>query len=128
MKTRPLLSCELKNGLTLLCIDQSKKIAVDRWYICVFVQISIPVEKKWFFNHRIDEETFQNISGALGESIIFKQKKERNFVSEALKEPIIKEICDSASEMGIKYFSRDDFPARYILKVFADQQRQYKKI
>jgi hypothetical protein len=30
--------------------------------------------------------------------------------------------------MGMKYFSRDDFAAKYILKVFADQQRQSVKM
>lgn len=123
MTTRPLLSCPLKNGLTLLCIDQSKPIAADRWYICVDVQITIPVEKKWFSNHPVDQETFQKISRTLGKEIIFKQKKERNFISADEKGPAVRAICERAEEIGKKYMAKDDFAAKYILKVFADQQR-----
>ena len=123
MTTRPLLSCPLKNGLTLLCIDQSKQIAADRWYVCVIVQITIPVEKKWFTNHPVDQETFQNISRTLGKEIIFKQKKERNFISADAKGPVVRAVCERAEEIGKKYMVKDDFAAKYILKVFADQNR-----
>jgi hypothetical protein len=123
MAPRPLLSCPLKNGLTLFCLDQSKKIALDRWYICVRVQITIPVIMKWFDNHPVDRETFRKISRQLGKEIVFQQKKERHFVSDDVKIQVIKEICDSAEEMGLKYFCHDDFAAKYILKVYTDQHR-----
>lgn len=123
MSTGPLLSCSLKNGLTLLGWDQSKQIAADRWTVCVVVEITIPVEKKWFGNNPVDEEKFRQIRCELGESIVFQQKKERRFISDDKKDLLVKEICDNAEETGIKYFGRDDFAAKYILKVFDDQQR-----
>lgn len=123
MEIHPLLSCPLKNGLTLLCLDQSKKIAGDRWYVCVLVQITIPVEKRWFHNQPVEQETFQQISRELGKEVVFQQKKERNFVSDDVKGQIIKEICDNVADMGVKYFSHDDFAAKYILKVFAGHHR-----
>lgn len=123
MSTRPISSCQLKNGLSLLCLDQSKKIAADRWYVCIWVQMSIPVERKWFVNTPVDEATFQQIGSALGKDVTLKLKKERHFIADDQKEQIVKEICDSAVEMGQQYFTHDDFAAKYILKVFADQQR-----
>jgi hypothetical protein len=123
MTPRPLLSCPLKNGLTLLCIDRSKQLAADRWYVCVDVQITIPVEKKWFSNHPVDQELFQKISRTLGKEIIFKQKKERNFIGADAKESAVRAICERVEEIGKKYMAKDDFAAKYILKVFADQQR-----
>ena len=123
MSTSPISSFQLKNGLSLLCLDHSKKIADDLWYICVWVRMIIPVDKKWFGNYPVNEKKFQQISSALGKEIIFKQKKERHFVSGDQKEQIIKEICDSAVELGMKYFTHDDFAAKYILKVFTNQQR-----
>lgn len=123
MSTRPLLSCSLKNGLTLLGWDQSKQIGADRWYVCVVVEITIPVEKKWFDKIPVDEEKFKQIRCDLGESVVFQQKKERRFISDDQKELLVKEICDSAEETGMKYFGRDDFAAKYILKVFDEQQR-----
>lgn len=127
MSTRPPSSFSLKNGLTLLCVDQSKKIAADRWYICVKIDVTIPVEKKWFDNNLLDDEQFRQIKGSLGEAVVFQQKKERHFVSDDNKALIVKEIWDNAVEMGMKYLSRDDFAAKFILKVFADQQKRQHK-
>lgn len=122
MSQPPILSYPLKNGLDLLCLDQSKKVAADRWYVCIWVQMIIPVNKKWFVNNPVDEDTFQQISRTLGKEVLFKLKKDRHFVSDDKKEAIVEEICDSAVEMGNQYFTRHDFPAKYILKTFADLQ------
>jgi hypothetical protein len=127
METSPLLSCQLKNGLTLLCLDKSKKIAGDRWYICINVRITIPVNTKWFGNHTVDHETFQKISRELGKEVVFQQKKERHFISDDVKTQVVKEICESTEKMGMKYFGHDDFAAKYILKVFADQHRHPRR-
>ena len=127
MLNRSLSSFSLKNGLTLQCVDQSKKIAADRWYICVAVEVTIPVEKKWFHNHSVDDEEFFQIKRVLGETVVFHQKKVRHFISDGNKELIIKEMSENAEEMGKKYFGRDDFAAKYILKAFADQQENRNK-
>ncbi|BBO70213.1 hypothetical protein DSCA_41430 [Desulfosarcina alkanivorans] len=124
MKPRPLLSCPLKNGLTLLCLDQSKKIAADRWYVCIGVQIAIPVDIKWFANHPVEQDMFHEMRRELGQEVLFEQLKERNFVSDLVKDQVVKEICDSVEEMGSRYFSHHDFAAKYILKRYADQHRR----
>ena len=125
MSPHPILSYQLKNGLSLQCLDQSKKIAADRWHVCIWVQMSIPVERKWFVNTPVDEATFQQIGSVLGQEVTLKLKKERHFIADDHKEQIVKEICDSAVEMGKQYFTHEDFAAKYILKVFADQQRRH---
>jgi hypothetical protein len=127
MLNSPPSSFSLKNGLTLLCADQSKKIAADRWHVCVKIDITIPVEKKWFDNNPLDDEQFRQIKCALGEAVVFQQKKERHFISDSNKPQIVKDIWDNAVDVGIKYLSRDDFASKYILKVFADQQRHLHK-
>jgi hypothetical protein len=124
MTIHPLLSDALKNGLHLECLDHSKKIAADRWYVCVWVQIAIPVEKKWFVGISVDAEKFQQIHHALGKTVIFRQKNERNFVSDDQKERIVQDICDRVAQVGMKYFSHDDFAAKYILKCFKDRQNR----
>lgn len=125
MSIPPISSCELKNGLTLLCLDQSKKIAGDRWYICVTIHIDIPVDKVWFTNQLVDDKKFQQISRTLGKQVVFEQKKERNFVSADLKDQMVKDFSRRAEELAAQYFSHPDFAAKYILKVYADQQRRY---
>lgn len=123
MSIQPLSSCELKNGLSLLCLDQSKKIAADRWYVCVAVEITIPVKKKWFQEHEMDDEKFKQIASVLGKEVLFSQKRERNFISDDVKSNVVGEICSSTIEMAKQYCSTDDFAARYILKTFAARQQ-----
>ena len=117
-------SCELKNGLVLDCIDQSRKIAADRWLISISVQIAIPVEKRWFPEGSIDDERFQKMVRVLGNEVVFKQKKERHFVSDDVKDRIVGDICDAAMQLGRQYCGSDVFPAKYILKTFAERSKQ----
>lgn len=124
MSTHPLLSCKLKTGLTLLGWDQSKKTTADRWTVCVMVEMTIPVESKWFVNKPVDDEKFRRIRSELGESVVFQQKRERRFIRADQKDQLVKEMSDSVVETGLKYLGHDDFAAKYILKVFADQQRR----
>jgi hypothetical protein len=126
MSTRSVITtCRLDNGLDLLCLDDSKQIAADRWFVCVRVQMNIPIEKKWFGRHPVDDEVFQHIRRKLGDSVLFEQKKERNFISDDQKSTLVKEICDSTVEMAKQYLSHDGFAAKYILKRFAEQTRHY---
>lgn len=123
MSARSIASCSLKNGLSLICQDQSKKIAADRWYICVWVKIFIPVKIKWFKNQPMDEKKFQQIATALGPEILFSQKRERNFISDELKDSIIQELCENAMVMGTQYCGSRDFAAKAILKEFANHRQ-----
>ena len=118
------LSCELKNGLSLNCIDHSRKIAADRWLISISVQIAIPVEKRWFPAGSIDDATFQKMVRVLGNEVVFKQKKERHFVSADMKDRIVGDICESTMQTGRQYCGSDVFPAKYILKKFAESSKQ----
>ncbi|BBO76760.1 hypothetical protein DSCW_41770 [Desulfosarcina widdelii] len=125
MTTVPLASHELKNGLTMVFVDNSKKIAADRWYINIRVEIRIPVQKKWFATGSVDDGEFKAILDTLGEEVIFSQKKERNFISEEAKDKIVKDICNRALQTGLTYCASDTFAARTILKAFRDKSRQH---
>jgi hypothetical protein len=86
MKTRPLLSCQLKNGLTLLCIDQSKKLPLIAGTSALNVQITIPVEKKWFSNHPRGSGNVPKDQPCVGKKLFFSRKKKDNFISDDVKD------------------------------------------
>ena len=126
MSTRSVITtCRLDNGLDLQCLDDSRQIAADRWYVCVRVQMSIPIVKKWFNQYPVDDQQFGHIRHLLGDKVLFEQKKERNFISDDQKSMIIKDICDNSVELAKQYFSHDGFAAKYILKRLAEKTRQY---
>ena len=125
MVTTPISSHALKNGLTLRFLDESKKIAGDRWYVCVQVSIKIPVEKKWFADYPMDDAQFNQITRVLGNEVVFRQKKERNFISDEVKTQVVNEIRESTMETGLTYFGSDAFAAKFILKAYADRRKPH---
>ena len=124
MSTTPIISHALQNGLTLKFIDESRKIAADRWYVRVWVTIDIPVDIKWFANGSLDDVPFDRIANALGEKVGFRQKKERNFVSDDEKDQVVQDICERSLETGRGYMGSDSFAAKFILKSFAERQQR----
>ena len=121
MSNDPIASCLLKNDLTLVCTDQSKKMAADRWHIRVVVDISIPVDEKWFGKDSFDAVSFEQISSVLGPEITFRRIKERFFVSDEQRSRIVKEICDRVINTGLEYCGSSNFASKYILKAYHER-------
>jgi hypothetical protein len=107
----------------LQCLDQSRKIAADRWFIRIVLRIGIPVEKKWFEeNAAVDRVPFQKIRQCLGNDVVFEQVRERNFVSQEEKDAVSREICNRSVGIAATYCGRMDFPGRYILQCYHQKQ------
>jgi hypothetical protein len=121
MSSESLMTFPLKNGLTLRCLDKCKKIAADRWYICIFVEIGVPVKEEWFKDSPLEAGMFERIKNKLGNEVVFRQKKERNFVGDDQKDQIVESICEGVVEMGERYLGNDSFAAKFILKEFANR-------
>ena len=124
MSPATLSSHALKNGLTLKFIDESRKIAADRWYVRIWVSIDIPVKKNWFEEASLDKDRFARIAAVLGETVVFRQKKERNFVSDAMKAQVVQDICERTLKTNRPYMGSDSFAAKFILKSYAERQQQ----
>ena len=125
MSTGSIISTHrLDNGLEIIFLDQSKQIAADRWYVRVSVQMNIPIEKKWFHDHPVDDLKLADIRQLLGDTVLFEHKNERNFVSADEKDKIIESFCDHAMETTIQYLGHHDFAAKYILKRYTEKTRQ----
>lgn len=126
MSTSPIIATHrLDNGLDLTFLDQSKQIAADRWYVCVTVQISIPVEKKWFDSQAVDDLKLADMKQVLGNMVLFEQKKERNFVSADIKDDMIKAMCEHTMQTAGAYLGHADFAAKYILIRYNERMRQF---
>lgn len=57
----------------------------------------------------------------LGESVMFEQKREKNFVDISEIESVFKGMCDIFLGSSLDYLSRETFPKRYILKKYQEQ-------
>ncbi len=112
----------LKNGLTLEFIDNSRKIAGDRYRVELKTRIAVPVEKGWFTDTDPAAPSLAEITNKVGDTVFFEQKKERNFVDEGEKEAVLNDIIEVAEDFGIRYLGHPDFPQKLILKRYNDEK------
>ena len=111
----------LNNNLKLNFYDASKKIAGDRYYVALIIRMDVSVEPEMFIDNGAKAATYDEIVAAAGDMIVFEKKSERNFISSDDKDAIFKKMCDSVLTHTSLYYSREDFPKKFILS-------EYKKI
>lgn len=108
----------LENGLAISFYDGSKKIAGDRWQVNLTARIQILTAQVHFAG--MDSEKRSEILQGVGEKIYYEKKLIRNFVADKDKELIIKSLCESFLKINRPYFSKNQFPERFILKTYSE--------
>ena len=112
---------DLENGLKLKLFDRSRKLAGDRWLVSFIARIEIPIKDSLLKGDGSSLLNFDEAVKALGEKLLFEQKRERVYIDEKEKDEVMKKIQDSFLSASISYLSRSDFPEKYILKKFNDK-------
>ncbi len=116
----------LGNGLKLELVDRSKKIASDRFYLCILMRILIPIKMKWFNQVSLNTIEFNSLTNVLGNQVIFESKREKHFIEESLRKEYTSLIVDNISILADKYFGHQKFPGRFILKCFSENKNKNK--
>ena len=111
-------SIELRNGLKLNFYDISRKLAGDRWYVGLIARFDIPLVDSLLTNQHLSHYSVEAIRNALGESVRFKQKRERHYIDEREKDDLVNSLMDSFIKRALNYLSHPDFPGKYVLKEF----------
>ena len=111
-------SIKLENELTIKLFDGSRKIAGDRWFVSMIARAEVPININSFNGDRKFDISIDEIRSALGESVIFEQKFEKNFVDNTEKEKIINRQKESFISSVLPYISLPQFQQMYILKEF----------
>lgn len=111
----------LSNGLTLNIYNESRKVAGDRWLVKCTAAIEVPVNRLKANKMNIDAE---QAAAVLGETVLFKQKQERNFVDDNEYGPLLAEMVTSFTDSLKSYFEHPEFAQRFILKSYHEKSRQ----
>ena len=120
MAARLIRTVDLKNGLRLEVLDDSRNVAGDRWQVVLTIRVKIPVNKLFLGDDTQMALNLDEIISSIGESVCFEQKRERNFIDAKEKDEILNNLIESFFSSSLDYVSNPDFPKRYIL-------RQYKE-
>jgi hypothetical protein len=102
----------LKNNLTLELFDASRQITQDRWLVVLVAKIEVPVEPSIA---AIDEVDWKNLKSVLGSSVLFEQKRERNFVANEAKDNVFLSLRDNFKDTLMDYLAHPEFAKRFIL-------------
>lgn len=110
-------SIPLETGQTVNIYDASKNIAGDRWQINIVARMAISVGE--ICTQSSDAlPPVSEVRQALGETVEFEIKKQRNFIDAAEKKQIINDIINTFITESVPYLSHPDFPRRLILKQY----------
>ena len=112
-------SIALKNQLTLELIDASRKIAQDRWQVVLIAKVDVPVDPAIA---AIDEIDWKDLTAVLGSSVVFAQKRERNFVADEAKDAVFQTLCDNFKETLKDYLGHPEFAKRFILGRYSERR------
>ena len=115
---------ELSNGLKLDFYDISRKLAGDRWYVGMVAGIDIPLTDWLLTNQMLSNYSVEEVRNALGETVRFQEKRERHYIDEREKDPLLQIMMDSFIKSTLNYYSHSDFPVKYVLKEFKAHLKQ----
>jgi hypothetical protein len=115
----------LANGVTLEFWDESRRVAVDRWYVGVRAVVPIRLA-----DHAVDHlapEVMELIRTRVGSHLHFQLKEGKNFVAEDEVDSVREEFKRLVLRNSLPYLSRPDFPSRFVnhkLREAADKMNQ----
>ena len=121
MEEKLIKTIDLENELELKLYDASRKLAGDRWLVSLIARIEIPTSDSLLKENGSPSINVDEVRKALGEKLLFEQKREKIFIDEKEKDEVMKEIQDSFLNTSLSYLSHSNFPTKYILKKFNEK-------
>lgn len=120
MKEKLLKSIPLKTGQLVNIYDESKNIAADRWQVNLTARVTFEIDEI-YSEDSSDLPPISEVKQALGHTIEFEVKKQRNFIGAAEKDQVVDDILDIFTKESIPYLSNPSFSRRFLLT----QYRKY---
>jgi len=121
MENNLIKTIDLENGLKLKLFDASRKLVGDRWLVSLIARIEMPINDLLLKKDGAPLLNVDEIRKALGEKLLFEQKREKIFIDDKEKNEVMKGMQDLFLSSSLSYFSHPDFPQKYILKKFNEK-------
>ncbi|MFP4445479.1 MAG: hypothetical protein ACLFPD_04455 [Desulfosudaceae bacterium] len=115
----------LENGVELNLYDASRKVAGERWQVVLIVRARVPVTEALCRQCRPADT--EEIRALLGESQLWEQKRERNFIDEKEKEAVLAAMRESFSGTIRSYVAHPEFAVRLIARRCQDLAKRQRQ-
>lgn len=120
MEERLVKTEQLANSITLDIFDQSRPVVGDRWLVVLVARARVPVEERFFKEGGQGNVNIRDIRDALGDQVVFEQRRERNFIDENHKDQEWNVLYANFTETIRDYIAHPDFPMKFIARAYKD--------
>ena len=116
---------ELANGMTATYVDESKKLAADRWLVKLRCRIAMPLAG-WMLDELAGDDPQANFcraqfAGRLAHEIVM----ERNFIDAADRERVLAELIERLENTVLGYLEREVFVRQLFAVKRAEMLERY---
>lgn len=118
---------ELANGAMVTYLDESKKLAADRWLVKLRCRVAIPLQA--WMSDALSGEDPQTVfcREHLGGQLVHEIVVERNFIDETEKERLKAEMTERLEDATLEYLSREVFVRQLFTVKLAEAKDHYAR-
>lgn len=118
---------ELANGVTITYLDESKKVAADRWLVKLRCRVS--TSRQGWMGEALAGNDPQSVfcREGLGEQLVHETVMERNFIDEKEREGVLATMVTSLEETMGRYVATEGFVRQLFAKRLAELGEQFRQ-
>ncbi len=113
----------LPNGLKAEFYDCSRRLAGDRWYICLLTRVPVHVREQDFEDYAESCDIFREFCAHTGGIVHFEVKKERNFIDEREKDEVFASLLNR-QKAQLAYMGHSNFARGVIRRHLAEYKER----
>lgn len=120
VRQEPVETLTLPNNLELRIYDRSKKLAGDRWYVEVMMEIPVALTPQILEKLTPDRSLAEQFAQEKGNPFPYVHSKARHFIDEKEKDRIFQELKDDFLKTNWNYLSSPRFAFLAVAKAFQE--------
>lgn len=124
MRQEPVETLTLPNNLELKIYDRSKKLAGDRWYVEVMMEIPVSLTPEILEKLTPDRSLAEQFVGEKGNPFPYRHSKARHFIDEKEKDKIFQELKEDFLKTNWTYLSSPRFALSAVAKAFKEWEER----
>lgn len=121
-----ILHTSLANGLQVTVVDNSKRMAADRWYVKINCLAQAPLPAQKLATLTLESEQLAAFVEHTQGNLQYRFSKERNFVDEGVKAEVVEELMGQIHSTALPYLATDSFLANLFDKSVEDFVQEYQ--
>lgn len=124
MRPEPIETMTLPNKLELRIYDRSKKLAGDRWYVELMMEIPVTLTPEILEKLTPNRSLAEEFAQEKGNPFPYRYSKARHFIDEKEKDKIFQEMKEDFLKTNWNYLSSPRFALLAVTKAFKEWEER----